>query len=87
MVSVPHVLPIVAGNSIREGRADEDRTYNKEIVKKEYEAYIFFVKYMELAQQVMMYPSFKCHLLEYAVEMHIICEEIPLKMLFYSRFV
>ena len=87
MVSVPHILPIVAGNSIREGSADEDRTDDEKVIEKEYEAYIYFAKHMELAEQAMMDPSFKCPLPECAVEMHIICKEIPLKILFYSRLV
>ena len=49
MVSVPHILPIVAGNLIREGRIDEDRIHDKEATKKEYEEYIF-VEHMKLDQ-------------------------------------
>ena len=43
MVSVPNILPIVAGNKIREGRVDEDRTDDEEVIEKEYEAYIFLL--------------------------------------------
>ena len=42
---------------------------------------------MELAQQAMMDPSFNCPFPECAVEVHIISKEIPLEVLFYSRFV
>ena len=38
MVSVPHILPTVVGNSTKEGRADENRTYDEEIIEKEYES-------------------------------------------------
>ena len=34
-----------------------------------------------------MDPSFNCPLPDCAVEIHTVCEEIPLKTLFYSRFV
>jgi len=59
----------------------------KKSTKKAYEAFIFFAKNKGLAHQSMMNPEFKCPLPECTVEMHIICERIPIKMLFYSRFV
>ena len=42
---------------------------------------------MKIAEQAMMDPSFNCPFPECAVEIHTVCEEIPLKTLFYSRFV
>ena len=54
MVSVPHILPIVAVNSIIEGRADKFRTHNEDVIKKECEAYTFFAKHMELSHEAMM---------------------------------
>ena len=42
---------------------------------------------MKIAEQPMMDPSFNCPLPDCAVEIHTVCEEIPLKTLFYSRFV
>lgn len=34
MVSIPHILPIVTGNSISEEKVDKVMTYNKEIIKQ-----------------------------------------------------
>ena len=50
MFRVPHIIPIVSGNSIREGRANEDRTDEEDVIEKEYETFICFEKHMGLAQ-------------------------------------